>query len=466
MRADLLEWVSQRGGIHLFHKKSQDLFEESWLFSCLEDLGVTTIIVDLQNQFPHAKNADASLLDAELGRGGLVLRTSVLQENIHLCHSGITVFPTDPELKRLRFFLINLQRMRERYGAVILLLPEDPSSLWLALKDQTSTFISKDAYWLDQAERILGSRALAWELDAKKLSNAMREARRLHVLLQNPPSVPYRIFQKYWWIGAILFTFFIFFYPTSMENPRIRYQDWSKEIAQLQKQSGYPIEFTGQETLFRAARHALGRLTGRAASEQDVQRYLQEIQSLLPKDTLKGKTDPSGKWMPDSGMVIRFPMPQDTSLSRNESSLQGWRFMTQLLSDSLSYITEYYDPTGRLAGRRHMGVDIAGRHGSRILAPFGGKAWTTYDERGGEVIALVHNNNVLLFMHCDQILYLDGQEVLAGDPLATVGMTGHTTGPHVHFATGLVNAKGSKSLGNIRYDLIDPSKWVLQYLSK
>lgn len=466
MRADLLEWVSQRGGIHLFYLKSQESLVDSWLFSCLENLGVTSLIVDLQGRFSQSKIADASLLDAELGRGGLVLRTSHLQGNIELCHTGISVFPTDPDSTRLRFFLINLQRMREKYGAVILLLPDDPSILWNEFKQQASSFITTDAHWLDIAKRSMGTRALNWSPDAQILAASMREARRLHVLIQNPPSTPFRLFQKFWWVGAVLLSLVVVFYPTALENPRIRNQDWSQEIAQLQKQSGYPISFTGQESLFRAARHALGRLTGRAATEKEVQNYLQEIHAVLPKDTLKGKTDPSGKWMPDSGVVVRFPMPKDSSLSRMESLLPGWRFMTQLLSDSLAYITEYYDPTGGMAGRRHMGVDIAGRHGSRILAPFGGRAWTTFDERGGEVIALVNNENVLLFMHCDQILYLDGQEVLAGDPLATVGMTGHTTGPHVHFATGLVNKKGSKSLGTIRYDLIDPSKWVQQYLSK
>ncbi|MCK9182593.1 MAG: peptidoglycan DD-metalloendopeptidase family protein, partial [Fibrobacteraceae bacterium] len=99
-----------------------------------------------------------------------------------------------------------------------------------------------------------------------------------------------------------------------------------------------------------------------------------------------------------------------------------------------------------------------------ILAPFSGKAWTFTDERGGVVIGLVHNKRVILFMHCDQLLYLDGQEVMEGDPVATVGTTGHTTGPHVHIVTGIVNKNGTKVLGNVKYNIVNPVTWF--YSSK
>ena len=46
---------------------------------------------------------------------------------------------------------------------------------------------------------------------------------------------------------------------------------------------------------------------------------------------------------------------------------------------------------------------------------------------------------------------------------ATVGTTGHTTGPHAHIVTGLIDKRGTKRIGNVKYKVIDPISWFYKF---
>jgi lipoprotein NlpD len=40
---------------------------------------------------------------------------------------------------------------------------------------------------------------------------------------------------------------------------------------------------------------------------------------------------------------------------------------------------------------------------------------------------------VTLYAHCSKLLVGEGREVRRGEPIARVGQTGRTSGPHLHF---------------------------------
>ncbi len=91
----------------------------------------------------------------------------------------------------------------------------------------------------------------------------------------------------------------------------------------------------------------------------------------------------------------------------------------------------------------HAGIDLAAPRGAEIYAPadglvtFAGRyplkksvAWWRY----GNLVVLRHNDRfVTLFGHCDEVRVRTGQRVQQGDVLATVGSTGWSTSPHLHY---------------------------------
>ena len=96
----------------------------------------------------------------------------------------------------------------------------------------------------------------------------------------------------------------------------------------------------------------------------------------------------------------------------------------------------------RFGGRDfHTGMDIAGTgvYGANIVAANTGTVryvnWAYSPGRGYGIYLIVdHGGGVsTLYAHCSNILVKVGDTVIKGDPIAKVGSTGWSTGPHLHF---------------------------------
>ena len=135
------------------------------------------------------------------------------------------------------------------------------------------------------------------------------------------------------------------------------------------------------------------------------------------------------------------PTPSDRYLPQTPVSPRGYIWPSQ------GNITSGY---GMRFGKLHPGVDIAAPLGTPILAAASGvvvfAGWT---DRGlGYQVSIRHpDGNVTVYGHNQRVLVTAGQKVEQGQPIAEMGSTGFSTGPHLHFEIRPGGRKGVNPMG-------------------
>lgn len=123
-----------------------------------------------------------------------------------------------------------------------------------------------------------------------------------------------------------------------------------------------------------------------------------------------------------------------STLSRHKSLLSS----IPSISPVDGWITSGYGHrVSPFTGQRtsHMGIDIAAPTGTPILAPADGVVIFTGAKDGfGNFIMVAHGYGVVSrYGHNHQNMVQPGQRVSRGEQIGTVGMSGRTTGPHLHY---------------------------------
>lgn len=83
----------------------------------------------------------------------------------------------------------------------------------------------------------------------------------------------------------------------------------------------------------------------------------------------------------------------------------------------------------------HQGIDIAAASGTEIYPYMAGTVKSAgWDGGHGNAVVIQHPNGMeTVYAHASEVLVKAGDVVLKNTPIAKVGSTGHSTGPHLHF---------------------------------
>jgi murein DD-endopeptidase MepM/ murein hydrolase activator NlpD len=173
----------------------------------------------------------------------------------------------------------------------------------------------------------------------------------------------------------------------------------------------------------------------------------QRMQLKLPSQVLSVRLPGNG-----SAMKLRFfPGDSFTELERLFFLRVLFAFPVARGQISSSYGTRADPFTGYQ--RFHNGVDIAAAVGTDVVAAQDGSVTETgNDESLGNYVVLSHANGYrTVYGHLSVVSVKSGEKVSKGLPIGKVGLTGKTTGPHLHFEireNG--DSKDPMSLMNVR----------------
>jgi murein DD-endopeptidase MepM/ murein hydrolase activator NlpD len=128
-------------------------------------------------------------------------------------------------------------------------------------------------------------------------------------------------------------------------------------------------------------------------------------------------------WTENNNVQTQFSLPVDGRFS------------------SIFGLKRIYNKQKRI--RRHTGLDIAAPTGTLIKSPAIGKVIRTgsYFFTGNTVFIDHGQGLVTMYCHLDKTQVKAGQQLIQGQAIGTVGMTGRVSGPHLHWVVSLNNTK-------------------------
>lgn len=166
------------------------------------------------------------------------------------------------------------------------------------------------------------------------------------------------------------------------------------------------------------------------------------------REKLKAEKDEKGLVQQMRADVERLKseaISQEESLSDLEKLLQTKKDVlvhTPSVWPAMGWVTSGFGfRTNPFTGltQMHEGIDISNRVGTPVIATGDGIISDIgNDWAHGKILAISHGFGMITrYSHLNKVLVRVGQKVKRGDKIAEVGMSGKTTGPHLHYEVRL-----------------------------
>jgi cellulose biosynthesis protein BcsQ len=215
--------------------------------------------------------------------------------------------------------------------------------------------------------------------------------------------------------------------------------------------------FNDGESMYKVAKYAICRFRARVPSQSEVNEYIKEIVTIHNMTRLDGEEKISSMYSIPRGLAVTFYPPQRISNSSEKQLVPVYNYFLKVVNDKYAYITGDWCERGMGGGSPHYGMDIASKLGAKVIALADGDVVLKTNESAGNVVGVVNDGMVLFYCHMDKRNVKNGQKIKAGDVLGTVGMTGRTSGPHVHLGYGIKSQTRSDiTFGKNNYRITDP----------
>ncbi len=200
-------------------------------------------------------------------------------------------------------------------------------------------------------------------------------------------------------------------------------------------------------------RQQLDQLKNRVEAIEDASRRLSEISGVSPEEDLSlvGAGGPLVILDAAAIALVETRAAQlEHELKTHEQALHERARIPSIWPAEGRVTDDYgprYNPFGGGGSEFHDGLDIAAAWGTPVVATGGGTVLFAGAKSGyGNVVEVDHGNGlVTAYGHLSKIGVVVGQELKRGEPLGSVGSTGRSTGPHVHYEVCIGEAAVSPS---------------------